>query len=183
MISTMSSTDLRKQKREERRHLIREWWQQHFQGLVQGQVSLAKIMGYDDAKLQKLASKGLRLFKVGKLDNARKIFRGLVILDPWVPYFHYLLGSAYEKLGNFENAWREYARAIELTEGMQPVPDVVPFAMLGQGRMLGREGQLEPAISVLSLLVDGRYPAADPTVLETAGLMCRHFEEQLAARS
>jgi tetratricopeptide (TPR) repeat protein len=169
----------RKRRREERRKLIRERWERHFHELVQGTVTLAAILGYTDERLMKLAEKGLRLLRIHKLDKALKIFRGLVILDPWVPYFHYLLGSAYEKLQNAERALREYRSAVALTAGMEPAPDVVPFAVLGQARVLARSGRLEEALDALRPIAEGPVPAAAPTTHAIAKLMCRHLEAQL----
>lgn len=166
----------KKQKREERRAKIRQGWEERYGALVTGEATLAEILMYDDERLMKLAAKGLRLFQIGKLRPALKIFRGLVLLDPWVPYFHYLLGGAYEKLGSMERALREYQRVEELTSGVEPAPDIVPFTRLGRGRVLARLGRTAEAREALASIVEGSFSGLDPALLNAARLISAHLE-------
>jgi tetratricopeptide (TPR) repeat protein len=168
-------------KREERRKLIRDSWEERYPDLVQGRVTLGEIMGYDDDRLMKLATKGTRLFKLGKIDAALKVFRGLVLLDPWVPYFHYLLGGAYEKLGRLDRALREYDSTLEMTSDAEPIPDIVPYAVLGKGRVLGRLGQASEAVQTLGPLAEGDLPSAEPSLAAAARLIRGHLQKSREA--
>ena len=169
-------SDARKLKREQRRERIRENWESRHDEIVTGDVTLAEILGYDDARLMKLAAKGNRLFKVGKWAAAAKVFRGLVVLDPMVPYFHYLLGSAQEKQGNLDRARREYATTLDLTSGIEPPPDLVAFARLSLGRVLARLEQVREAIEMLRPVASGAIASSDPAIPAAALLILQHLE-------
>jgi tetratricopeptide (TPR) repeat protein len=172
-------TDARKLKRQERRDRIRESWEERYDELVSGDVTLAEILGYDDARLMKLAAKGNRLFKVGKWAAAAKVFRGLVVLDPMVPYFHYLHGSAQEKLANLDRAKKEYRCTLDLTDGVEPPPDIVAFARLGLGRVLARLGALEEAKACLRPVASGAILGSDPAIPAAAQLILQHLETEI----
>jgi tetratricopeptide (TPR) repeat protein len=169
--------DWKTQKRQQRRTRIHQAWEEHYEALVAGEISLGEILGYDDQKLMKLADKGLRLYKLGKLRAARRVFRGLVVLDPWVPYFHYLLGTVHEKLSELPAAEREYAKVIELASQLEPPPELLGFALLAQGRMLGRLGRIAEALETLASVLE-QQERIDPVVLNTARLIAEHLQAQ-----
>jgi tetratricopeptide (TPR) repeat protein len=164
-----------KQKRQHRRALIHQAWEEHYGELVLGEISMAQILGYDDQRLMMLADRGLSLYNAGKLRSARKVFKGIVLLDPWVPYFHYLLATVHEKLGDLVAADSEFGKAIELTGQMQPAPELLGFAMLARGRVLARTGRIQEALALLARVNDGTSPV-DPIVSNTARLIAEHLQ-------
>src|SRR5262245_10315978 len=117
----------REEKKRQRNERIQQAWQDHYQELVSGEMTLAEILQHPDEKLMQIADKGLRLFKLGKLDLARKVLAGLPMLDPYVPYFHLLLAGVQEKLKEFDNALGEYGETISLCESMSPPGSLLPF--------------------------------------------------------
>jgi tetratricopeptide (TPR) repeat protein len=50
----------------------------------------------------------------GKLEDAKKIYAGLAVLNPYDPYYHLALGAIAQRGNQLEDAARHYSRAIEI---------------------------------------------------------------------
>lgn len=117
------------------------WHPARLQQFIRGQITLAELQGVSKKELHKIAELGHRFLSEGKLDNAKKIFEGLVALDPYDDYAYTALGAIAERRGELEEALELYARAIAL----QPTSSVAHarrgevLVQLGRSREAGRE--------------------------------------------
>jgi tetratricopeptide (TPR) repeat protein len=166
----------REQKRKLREERIQDTWRDNYYALVNGEVTLAEILQHPDEKLMQVADKGLRLMKLGKYEQARGILAGLPMLDPYVPYFHMLLGTLYEKLGEPDDALAEYQQAVDLCESMDPPGSLLPFALLSQTKLLTHHGQLQDALAIVRRMVSGEVDVRDPRLQREAQMICTYLE-------
>lgn len=97
---------------------------------LEGDLTLAQLEGFTLEELYAIANLGYDLMLEGKLDDARKIFEGLVAYNPHDPYFHSALGSALQKLERFDEAVEQYRMATDLNPN-----DISALANLGEIRL------------------------------------------------
>ena len=117
---------------------------------------------------------GFRLYKASRLRDARKIFKGLAVLDPKNPYVLGILGSIDQKEKNFHGAIDRYSEALAL------YPED-PNLLANRGESYLRVGKLQNAAADLRKAIDldhdNKHPASNrarllvhavQTALETA---------------
>lgn len=80
--------------------------------LATGQITIAEAMGFSRPQLYALAQRGYQLFSSGRLEEARKIYAGLVAADPYDSVFHCHLGAVLWRLGKTDEAFDEFDAAI-----------------------------------------------------------------------
>ena len=170
----------RDEKKRQRDELIQQAWQDHYYELVSGEMTLAEILQHSDEKLMAIADKGLRLFKLGKLDQARKLLSGLPMLDPYVPYFHLLLAGVHEKMKNFDDALAEYGDTIALCESMTPPGNLLSFALVSRAKLLTRLTDWSAAQADVGRLVSREVRMPDPRLHKEAQLIHDYVTERLA---
>ncbi len=89
---------------------------------------------------------GWALLNQGKTAESLNVFlEGVQLQEDWAP-FHSGLGLNYVNLGNYQEALREYARALELNPEDHE-------ALFGQGSLLREVGDLEGSITTLRRLL------------------------------
>jgi tetratricopeptide (TPR) repeat protein len=164
----MQSPVSREQRRAQRAERLQQAWKEHYFALVNGQVTLAELLQHPDQKLMQVADKGLRMLKLGKYDAARKILSGLVLLDPYVPYFHLLLGGLHDKMSEVDDALAEYDQIIELCESMNPPGSLLPCGLLAKAKVLIRLGNLGEAAAIVRRMFSDEFPLRDPRLLREA---------------
>lgn len=81
---------------------------------IMGQITLGELQQIGKEEQYKIAEVGYRFLTEGKLDNAKKIYEGLLALDPRDAYFNTVLGSIAQQRGELEQADKLYTRALEL---------------------------------------------------------------------
>jgi tetratricopeptide (TPR) repeat protein len=79
-----------------------------------GELRFTQIFGLDANHIASLLLCGHNFLMQGRLDDAKKIFEGLTVLDPDDPYLHTALGSIYQQQNNYEVAIQQYSRALQL---------------------------------------------------------------------
>jgi predicted Zn-dependent protease len=77
-------------------------------------VSLAELKGISRDQLFQLAEAGFVKFKHGRMDEANKIFQGLILLDHRNAYFHSMMGAVHQKMNRPIEAIMEYTQAIKI---------------------------------------------------------------------
>ncbi|OGQ21571.1 MAG: hypothetical protein A3I05_03460 [Deltaproteobacteria bacterium RIFCSPLOWO2_02_FULL_44_10] len=82
---------------------------------VQDKVSLAELQGIKRSELIRLADAGHVKFRHGRVDEAEKIFQGLLLLDHRNPYFHAMMGAIHQKRERPVEAIMEYSQTLQLT--------------------------------------------------------------------
>ena len=101
---------------------------------IRGEVTLAQLEGISREQLYDFAELGYTMFKSGKLEDASKIFEGLVTYNPYDAYFHSALGAIYQKQKRYDDSIRQYDLAIKFNP-----QDTCSFANRGETfLMLGR---------------------------------------------
>lgn len=86
---------------------------EEIQKFVRGEITLAQLEGLTRDQLYDFAELGYTMFKSGKLDDACKVFEGLVTYNPYDAYFHSALGAIYQKQKRYEDAIRQYDLALK----------------------------------------------------------------------
>ncbi len=94
---------------ERRKHLIEMLFR-----FLEDKTSLAELKGITRRQLYQLAEAGHIKFKHGRIDEAEKIFRGLLVLDHRNAYFHAMMGAIHQKSQRSVEAIVEYSQALRL---------------------------------------------------------------------
>ncbi len=102
--------------------------------LVRGESTLAEFVGLDKAKQYEIAMKGYKLMEIGRLEEAEKIYKGLVAADPYDSVFHCQLGAILFKTGRYEEAMSSYDSSIELNKA-----NVDALAARGEIHLMNQE--------------------------------------------
>lgn len=84
---------------------------------LEDKISLAEMKGISREDLFRLAEAGFTKLKHGRLDEAEKIYQGLILLDHRNAYFHAVMGAIHQKKGRPIEAIMEYGQAIRLNKG------------------------------------------------------------------
>lgn len=77
-------------------------------------VSLAELKGMKKSDLIRLAEAGHVKFRHGRLDEAEKIFQGLIVLDHRNAYYHAMMGAVHQKKQRPVEAIAEYSVALKV---------------------------------------------------------------------
>ena len=85
-----------------------------FYAFMEDKISLAELQGVSREQLFQLAETGHTKFKHGRLEEAEKIFQGLIVLDHRNSYFHGMMGAIHQKKGRPIEAILEYGYALKI---------------------------------------------------------------------
>src|SRR5438552_2862908 len=102
------------------------------------QSNLAQALGMDRTQVAALLITGFRLYQQGRLRDAQRIFEGLVVLDARNAYVQAILGSLYQKQGQYELALIRYNNALAL------FPEDLN-CLTNRGEILLQLGRFQPA--------------------------------------
>lgn len=81
---------------------------------LEDKVSLAEMKGISRDQLFQLSEAGFVKYKHGRLEEAEKIFQGLILLDHRNAYFHAMMGAVHQKRDRPIEAIMEYSLAIKI---------------------------------------------------------------------
>jgi tetratricopeptide (TPR) repeat protein len=125
--------------------------------LVNSEITLAEFLGLSRQTLYAIANVGYQMISSGKLDQAKKIYKGLVEADPYDSVFHCHLAAIHHKLGELDQAREEYSKALDFNFGNID-------ALSGRGEIYFNEGKLTEAFHDLKASIDldpeGKFPAS-----------------------
>jgi len=108
-ISKTTSTQIIDPNPERRKHVIEILYR-----FLQDKASLAELRGMKKEELFQLAEVGYIKFRHGRVDEAEKIFQGLIVLDHRNAYFHAVMGAIHQKRKRMVEAIVEYTQALRL---------------------------------------------------------------------
>ena len=77
-------------------------------------ISLAELKGIKRTQLFQLSEAGFNRFKHGRLGEAEKIFKALIILDHRNAYFHAMMGAVHQKRLRPIEAIMEYSQSLKI---------------------------------------------------------------------
>jgi tetratricopeptide (TPR) repeat protein len=81
---------------------------------LEDKASLAELRGIKRDELYQIAEVGYVKFKHGRVDEAEKIYQGLIVLDHRNAYFHAVMGAIHQKRKRMVEAIVEYTQALRL---------------------------------------------------------------------
>lgn len=110
--------------------------------LIGGQITLAEFTGLSRETLYEIAQIGYRMLNSGKLEQAREIYRGLVAADPYDSVFHCHLAAAHHRLGDLDEALKEYTQALQFNYANAD-------ALVGRGELYLHQERLPEAVNDL----------------------------------
>ncbi len=103
----------------------------------------------------------------GEYDIAAAAFKSLLLMDPFNPYFHAMLGSIYQRQGDYEGAERKYTEALKIFPS-----DIDSLTNLGE--IFLKTGRLQEGLQRLKQAVEldteGNHPSAGRARLLLNGL-------------
>lgn len=90
------------------------WDPKRLSQFVAGFITLGELEGISKDEQYEMAKLGHRLLREGRLPDAKKVFEGLVTLDPRDAYFHLALGAIAQKSDDLTEAEKRYTAALEI---------------------------------------------------------------------
>jgi Tfp pilus assembly protein PilF len=81
--------------------------------IARGELKTAQIVDIDADQIAAALMVGHLLHQQGKIQEAQKIFEGLLVLDTKNPFVHSILGSIYQQQERLLWAFYHYSRAIQ----------------------------------------------------------------------
>ncbi len=136
---------------------IDNFTEENFKKFLFGKITWAQLEGMTMEQAYAIAEFGYTMYGQGRYKDARTLFEGLVIGNPYDPYFHAMLGAIYTKLDMHEEAAQEFSIAIELDP-----EDINSY--VNRGELLLQHGEFEHAMEDLKAAIDldpeGKNPAS-----------------------
>jgi tetratricopeptide (TPR) repeat protein len=136
---------------------IDNFTEENFKKFLFGKITWAQLEGMTMEQAYAIAEFGYTMYGQGRYKDAQTLFEGLVIGNPYDPYFHAMLGAIYTKLDMHEEAAQEFNIAIELDP-----EDINSY--VNRGELLLQHGEFEYAMEDLKAAIDldpeGKNPAS-----------------------
>jgi tetratricopeptide (TPR) repeat protein len=148
---------------------LENFTEENFKKFLFGKITWAQLEGMTMEQAYAIAEFGYTMYQQGRYKQSRTIFEGLVIGNPYDPYFHAMLGAVYTKLDMHEEAAQEFSIAIELDP-----EDINSF--VNRGELLLQHGEFEYAMEDLKVAID-----LDPDGTNPASLRARALAAATAA--
>jgi tetratricopeptide (TPR) repeat protein len=143
--------------------------------LATGQITIAEALGLSKPQLYAIARRGHQLLVSGRVEEARRIYAGLVAADPFDSVFHCHLGACLQRLGEAERAFDEYDAALRFN-----VANV--DALAGRGELYLAKGELRRGIEDLSRSVELDPEGARPASVRARALLLALRRQSAAAK-
>lgn len=132
--------------------------------LVRGEVTLAEFAGLGREELYAIARVGYQLLNGGRLEDARAVYRGLAAADPFDSVFRCHLAAAHLRLGDADEAVKEFDAALRLN-----VANV--DALSGRGEAHLTRGRVAEAVTDLAQALRLDPEAKRPSTLRARALL------------
>ena len=146
---------------------------------IEGKITQAELQGISKKSLEKIAKIGFDALQQGKFDDADVVFRGLVALDPYEPYFLSALGALALRRDNLEEAEAWYSRSIEAAQAKR---QKAPIARANRGEVRLMQERLEDAIDDLATAIEEDPQFQQPTT-ERARALLAEVSRQMEAQA
>jgi tetratricopeptide (TPR) repeat protein len=140
-----------------------------------GEITLGELEGIDKAAQYKMAETGFQLLQQGKLDDAKKVFEGLLTLDPKDAYFHMVLGSIAQRRNQFEDSEKHYSRSLRINA-------YSPSALANRGEVRVELGRLAEGLEDLKQAVK-EDPGAREAATQRARALIPVVEDRMRGAS
>ncbi len=130
---------------------------------IRGEMTWAQVQGLSMEQTYGIAEIGYQLFSQGKYSEAKKIFEGLIVLNPYDGYFHSVLGSILARTGESDKAIQEYSIAINLEPKDLQI-------LVNRAELILKKGQFEEALSDLKKAIAMDPEGLNPAVIRAKAL-------------
>jgi tetratricopeptide (TPR) repeat protein len=117
--------------------------EKQWQRLVAGVITPAEFIGLMPNQLYRIARVGYQLLNSGRLEEAKKVYQGLVAADPCNSVFHCHLAAVHHRLGESLEAVAEYSEALRFNIANSE-------ALAGRGEIYLNQGRCEEGIKDLT---------------------------------
>ncbi len=147
------------------------------EAFLDGKATVAELMGLTMEQVYSLAHVGHNLLQEGNFDDALKVCRALVSINPKDPYLHLLLGSALQQSGKKDDAIKSYTAAIEGDPGLVE-------AYANRGEIYVEKGEIKRAIADLQKAAELDPKDQNPSTLRARAILAviiQKAEEQAQA--
>lgn len=144
---------------------------EELRAFLAGNLTLGDLEGIAKEEQYKIAEIGFGCLNNGKLDEAEKIFGGLLALDPFDAYFNTALGSIAHRRGRSEEAEQRYTRALEINP-------YAATALAHRGEIRIMSGRLGEGVQDLVRALQVDEAGAEPAT-HRARATLRALKEQL----
>lgn len=140
-----------------------------------GKTTWAALMGLTMEEAYDVAEYGYALYEEARYHDAKTVFEGLVMANPYDAYFHNMLGAVYQQLDMTDEALQHYNIAIQ-------VDPEATLAYINRGEMLFAAGDYDAAVAdfarATELDKDGEDPNTEraKTLLTAAKLVADAFK-------
>ncbi len=134
---------------------------ENLEKFILGDITWAQLQGMTMDEAYNIAEYAYGLYQEGKYHDARTVFEGLVICNPYDAYFHNMLGAVYQQLDMKDEAAEEYTLAIELDSDNL-------HARVNRGELLLQNGEFDRALDDLKKAIE-----LDPDGRDAAGVRAR----------
>ncbi len=105
---------------------------------IKGKLSWGELFNFTPEMLFQMAEYGLTQFKVGRYQDAERVFKVLTVLDWENAYYHSVLGSILQREKRYGEAIAEYGQALELS------PDDIT-SLTNRGEVYMQHGLIDDA--------------------------------------
>lgn len=132
--------------------------------LIRGEITLADAFGLDRNALYEIAGIAYGLFSSGKLGEAKEIYSGLVAADPYDSVFHCHLAAVHHRLGEIEDAYRQYTKSLNLNSANVD-------AMVGHAEIQLSRGDVSAAVSALKRAIEIDPDVSRPSIARARAVL------------
>jgi len=140
---------------------------------LKGELNWAQLVGISVDEAYAMAEIGFNLLTQGRLEDAEKIFLGLVSMNPTDGYFHCVLGSIFGRQGRLEEAHKELQACVELGY-------VDSQVFVNRAEIALKQGQLYEALADLERVIESEPTNSPPAMRAQAMLQTVMQSIQLA---
>jgi tetratricopeptide (TPR) repeat protein len=144
--------------------------------LATGQITIAEAVGISRKQLYAIAQRGYQFLNLGRLEEARQIYAGLVAADPYDSVFHCHLGAVFYRLGEMDKAFEEYDASIRLN-----IANV--DALSGRGELYLLKGEVKKGIEDLRKALENDPEGTHPSSMRARAILLSLREAANSASS
>jgi predicted Zn-dependent protease len=130
---------------------------------IMGEITWAQLMGLSRDEAFSIAGYGFKLYQEARYHDARTVFEGLVLANPYESYFHNMLGAVYLQHDMKDEALSQFTRAVECDEEAL-------YPRINRGEMYLQQGRFEEALDDLAAAVK-HGSKADPAYERASALL------------
>ena len=136
---------------------------ENFEKFSRGDITWGELQGRTLEESYAIAEMAYTLLEQGRVDDARILTEGLVMGNPYDPYFHTMLGAIYAKKNQHDLAIDEYTVAL----GLEPKN---VSGLVNRGELFLQKGKVDEALADLKNAIELDPKAENPSTIRAKAL-------------